>query len=140
MTEFLDKLESIHKSCFKDNHWTGKDFEELQKSGAVVCASDGAIIAWRQVLDEVELLTICVLPEYQRTGIAEGMLGLMEKEVISSGAKKIFLEVSDSNEPAINLYVKAGFLPISRREKYYKNGDDALILAKEFSADKAKTN
>lgn len=140
MTEFLDKIESIHKSCFGDNYWTAKDFEELQKSGATVYASDGAVIAWRQVLDEVELLTICVLPEFQRTGLANAMMDLMEKEVIEAGAKKIFLEVADTNEPAINLYIKAGFLPISRREKYYKNGDNALIFVKELATDKTKSN
>jgi ribosomal-protein-alanine N-acetyltransferase len=50
-------------------------------------------------------------------------------------AAKIFLEVRESNSPAIQLYVKKGFDLISRRKNYYPadNGrEDALIMVYRY--------
>jgi ribosomal-protein-alanine N-acetyltransferase len=41
--------------------------------------------------------------------------------------KEVFLEVRESNFPAIKLYYKLGFKEIGRRKGYYK-GEDALIM------------
>ena len=46
--------------------------------------------------------------------------------------KKLFLEVRESNEVAINLYIKFGFKKISKRTKYYDDGETAVIMLKEF--------
>ena len=42
--------------------------------------------------------------------------------------KRIILEVSSTNEIAINLYEKFGFKTINIRKKYYNNQTDALIM------------
>ena len=44
----------------------------------------------------------------------------------------IFLEVRKSNFPAINLYLKFGFSELGIREKYYNDGEDAIIMKREF--------
>ena len=44
----------------------------------------------------------------------------------------MFLEVRSSNTPAINLYKKAGFTNLSVRKKYYDDGEDAVVMAKEL--------
>ena len=46
--------------------------------------------------------------------------------------KKITLEVRASNIKGINFYTKNGFKQVGVRKKYYKNGEDALLLLKEF--------
>ena len=49
-----------------------------------------------------------------------------------SGVKNVSLEVRASNNVAISLYEKNGFKFSHKREKYYKNGEDALVLIKEL--------
>jgi ribosomal protein S18 acetylase RimI-like enzyme len=44
----------------------------------------------------------------------------------------MLLEVSAGNEPAIALYEQAGFAEIDRRRRYYRDGSDALVLAREL--------
>ena len=44
----------------------------------------------------------------------------------------IILEVRKSNFPAINLYLKFGFSELGIREKYYNDGEDAIIMKREF--------
>ncbi|MBQ4032317.1 MAG: GNAT family N-acetyltransferase [Bacilli bacterium] len=46
--------------------------------------------------------------------------------------ESIMLEVRESNEAAINLYKKCGFVEINRRKKYYGN-EDAIIMKKVIS-------
>ena len=42
----------------------------------------------------------------------------------------MYLEVKQSNFPAINLYLNFGFEEIDIREAYYADGEDAVIMVK----------
>jgi ribosomal-protein-alanine N-acetyltransferase len=94
-------------------------------------ASENGFIVWRTVLDEAEIITIGVHPDARGGGIAIALLGIMENEIKKSGVKKIFLEASAENIPAINLYKKCGFNQNGRRPKYY-DGVDAILMVKEI--------
>lgn len=83
-----------------------------------------------QFLDEVELLNFVVDEKYQRQGIGQALFDQMINE--AKQVKKITLEVRKSNIKALNFYTKNGFRIISKRKNYYKNGEDALVLLKEF--------
>jgi cellulose biosynthesis protein BcsQ len=54
------------------------------------------------------------------------------KELKNQGIEKIFLEVRKSNIPAKSLYEKIGYKEISVRKKYYSDGEDAVVMAKEI--------
>lgn len=71
------------------------------------------------VFDEVELLSISVLPELQGKGYGAQLLNFLIEQARKSKADKIFLEVRQSNDPAIALYQNAGFEPIDIRQDYY---------------------
>ena len=45
-------------------------------------------------------------------------------------ARRIYLEVRETNIVAQNLYKAYGFKMLSKREKYYKDGETALIFEK----------
>lgn len=130
--KMLNQLADLHKLCFPHKPWTANDFAELKKSGCEIVASQNGFIVWRTVLDEAELITIGVHPEARGAGIAIAMLGIMENEIKKIGVNKIFLEVSHINEPAIKLYEKCGFVTVGRRNKYYYDGSDAILMRKEF--------
>ncbi len=127
----FNKIAELHKLCFPHKPWGADDFAELKKSGCEIVASDNGFIVWRTVLDEAEIITIGVHPNARGTGIAIALLGIMENEIKKSGVKKIFLEASAENIPAINLYKKCGFNQNGRRPKYY-DGVDAILMVKEI--------
>lgn len=127
----FNKIAELHKLCFPHKPWGADDFAELKKSGCEIVASENGFIVWRTVLDEAEIITIGVHPDARGTGIAIALLGIMENEIKKSGVKKIFLEASAENIPAINLYKKCGFNQNGRRPKYY-DGVDAILMVKEI--------
>lgn len=90
---------------------------------------------YSQVLDQAEILQLCVRYEYQRQGYGYTILNNVCNELKKYAASQIFLEVMVGNETAINLYQKLGFNVINTRKNYYNvNGKykDALIMAREM--------
>ena len=79
---------------------------------------------------ELEILNFVVDGLYQRTGIGT----LLFNELLNRypDAKSVVLEVREQNEKGINFYKKNNFNVISKRNHYYKNGDDVLVMMKEI--------
>ncbi len=127
----FNKIAELHKVCFPHRPWGADEFRGLKQSGCEIVASENGFIVWRTVVDEAEIITIGVHPDARGAGIAIAMLGIMENEAKKAGAKKIFLEVSAENAPAIALYKKQGFIENGRRPKYY-DGIDAILMEKEI--------
>ena len=71
------------------------------------------------VVDQCELLFIAVNPTQKRQGMAIQLLRSLISHCQTMVVENIFLEVRESNFPAIALYRAAGFLITSRRENYY---------------------
>lgn len=130
----FQELETLYNKCFPNRHnkWTASDFAEIKHSGAEIIASENAFAVYRCVMDECELLLIGVAPEIRRTGTASALITIIEKEIKKQCINKIFLEVSAINIPAINLYKKLGYSEIGIRKKYYEDGSDAILMAKEI--------
>lgn len=83
-------------------------------------------------IDTADLQDLFVAENYRRKGVGDALMASFIKDVKSRGVKKLFLEVRKSNTPAINLYKKSGFNLISVRNKYYSDGENALVLIKEL--------
>lgn len=128
----LDKIAHLHALCFPDKPWSESDFMDLKKSGCEIVASDNGFIVWRVTGDEAEIITIGVAPDARQNGIAGAMILLMEQELKKNSVVNVFLEVSEVNIPAKNLYKKYGFSVVGTRPKYY-NGIDAIIMKKKLS-------
>lgn len=81
------------------------------------------------------LMDICVAPSEQGKGIAKQLLNQFIDYGEQQNAENLFLEVRESNIPAIKLYENAGFIEMSVRKNYYpsdnpaKNGfEDAILM------------
>jgi ribosomal-protein-alanine N-acetyltransferase len=89
----------------------------------------------RSVADEAELLLIAVLPGEQRRGVGGLLLEQFLEQARDEKVRRVHLEVRDGN-PAIAMYLRAGFSPVGRRRNYYHaaNGKryDAITLASEL--------
>ena len=86
-------------------------------------------------MDESHLLNLCVDPNFRRQGYACYMVRFLSDIAIVRNAKRMLLEVRESNYQALNLYRKLGFQQISRRSNYYPaetDREDALVLAKSL--------
>ena len=73
--------------------------------------------------------TIAVDPAMHGNKIAERLLYVLVRQALERGARDLTLEVRVSNEPAISLYRKFGFVPAGMRKNYYSDiNEDALIM------------
>tara|TARA_R100001163_G_C5058718_1_gene195352 strand:+ start:942 stop:1508 length:567 start_codon:yes stop_codon:yes gene_type:complete len=88
----------------------------------------GFILA-RIVLDEAEILSIGVPPNWRKAGIGRALLTAALDQVQEKGANKVFLEVGKDNPAAVALYTDMAFKQVGLRKKYYRRSDGALIDA-----------
>jgi [ribosomal protein S18]-alanine N-acetyltransferase len=82
---------------------------------------------------EADILTVAVLPEYRRQGIAKEFMRQIEQWSTERQASAMMLEVEESNESAIELYKALGYMKISVRMDYYGPGKDAFVMRKELA-------
>ena len=130
----------IHKESFPI-YWKEQEISDmllasgtqgfLAKMGNAV-----GMVMTRAQFEQAEILTIAVMPNTRKQGIARALMVEAEKTLAAGGVKKIFLEVAENNEAATALYRKLGFTETSRRKGYYRQEDsslvDALVMAKEL--------
>jgi ribosomal-protein-alanine N-acetyltransferase len=137
----VDAVYAIECDVFPDP-WEKSAFEEearrrdamafplvARRRGAVV----GYMIAWF-VHDEVHLANIAVESTEQHRGVAQRMLERLLAEGDLRRSAYVTLEVRFSNERAIRLYRRNGFREVAIRKGYYRNGEDALVMMRPFTA------
>jgi ribosomal-protein-alanine N-acetyltransferase len=116
--------------------WTENAFRhEVENPRArlfVAAAEDGAVLGYYDLWlysGEGHLLNICVAALYRGKGLGKALLEHALATAEDAGADGIYLEVRTSNEAAISLYEKYGFVKIGTRKGYYQDGEDALLYA-----------
>lgn len=72
----------------------------------------------RAIVQEAEVLLLAVDPAHRGVGHGRRILDRCLMVAENHGAETVFLEVRDGN-PAVHLYIKAGFSQYSRRKDYY---------------------
>jgi len=78
------------------------------------------------------IATIGVHPEFQRQGIGASLLAEAEARLKVPLLK---LTVRQSNTPAIALYQKFGYAPVSHWERYYSGGEAGVVMEKRRTTD-----
>ena len=79
------------------------------------------------------VVSIAVLEAHQGKGIGKALMLEGINGVIIRKSDEIYLEVRVSNESAVQLYKKLGFIIKSRLKSYYRDGEDAFLMAKDLS-------
>jgi [ribosomal protein S18]-alanine N-acetyltransferase len=131
-------LAALHAQCFTTPRpWNEAEFAELlQNQNCFLCQEDSGLLLGCVVAGEAELLTLAVLPQSRRQGIAQRLLQAFLTETLARHAESAFLEVAETNTAALNLYLKNGFLQLGRRKNYYRHPDgqmtDALVLVRKY--------
>ncbi|MBO42316.1 MAG: hypothetical protein CMM28_01185 [Rhodospirillaceae bacterium] len=83
----------------------------------------------RAVGEEAELLSMGVIPEFRRRGVASSIMRALASQALHRGARAIFLEVGVDNFPAKHLYRMSGYVEVGRRENYYRRANRELVDA-----------
>ena len=126
--------------------WSAASIARLIASPAALCliarpetggAPVGMVLAFAAV-DEAEILTLCVAPDWQRRGIARQLLRTLERRLlVVHGTRHLHLDVRASSDAARALYRVTGFIETVRRKGYYTSPDggpaeDAVLMVKEL--------
>ena len=73
------------------------------------------------------IASIGVRPDYQRRGIGQMLLAACEDLL---GMPRVRLSLRGSNDDALRLYQQAGYARIDTWKRYYRDGEDAIIMEK----------
>ena len=134
---------AIERECFSQPWSEDMLAEELYNDNAsfiVAVADDGTVLGYAGltvVLDEGYINNIAVRSQYRRMGVADALLGTFI-HFAEDHLAFLTLEVRASNDKAISLYTKNGFVQEGRRKDYYKAPkEDAIIMTRRFSGEGA---
>ena len=87
---------------------------------------------------EAHILNICVDPAQRAYGYGARLLDDILLKARGESVREVFLEVRPSNETALALYKKRGFVQIAERPAYYQAHDgreDAAVLSRKLVID-----
>ncbi len=123
--------------------WSRGNFSDCLVSGydAWVLRRDEELLAYAVLMwipDEVHLLNLSVLSQWQGRGIGRALLQLLMTDAQRRGARGMMLEVRPSNAVALGLYDSLDFRQIGLRKRYYpswnQTREDARVMFKTFES------
>ena len=74
------------------------------------------------------IISIAILPVYRRMGYGKKLMEISLNEMIKLGASECFLEVRESNESAVKMYLNRGFEKIKILRRYYSDHENAFLM------------
>jgi [ribosomal protein S18]-alanine N-acetyltransferase len=103
--------------------------------GYIMCKIEFGFSNFRKLgfVKKGHVVSVAVLEEHQGKGVGTALMLEGMKGVIIRKSDEIYLEVRVSNESAVRLYKKLGFIIKSRLKSYYRDGEDAFLMAKDLS-------
>ncbi len=129
----LPQVMAIEEASFADP-WLPEAFLceiEGPLSHAAVLEDDSGIVGYttfRTVVDEGHLMNVAVASERRGEGWGRRLLTYVIETCRGRGAIYLYLEVRRSNVPARSMYERAGFVEQGIRRKYYRDGEDAILM------------
>ena len=80
------------------------------------------------------IVSIAVTDEQRRKGFGSVLVDEAMKGVKIRQCSELYLEVRCSNIEAVKLYENLGFSIIQRLKAYYRDGEDAYVMAIDFAS------
>ena len=128
---FVARLEAV---CFS-MPFTEKALNELFLNTSwhffVATENDTVVgyISFYCILDETEIVNVCVMPELRGKGIGRALTKCAIDFNREANGSKVMLEVRKSNTPAIKIYESLGFIPVGVSKNHYKlPTEDAILM------------
>ncbi len=131
----LDALAALEAECFS-TPWSKDGLrEELDNPCACFLVAEHhnevrGYLGAHVVVDEMSITNIAVSPAHRRHGVASGLLSAARHTAEERGLRRITLEVRVSNDAAIALYERNGFVKDGIRPRFYSAPtEDAAIYS-----------
>jgi [ribosomal protein S18]-alanine N-acetyltransferase len=143
--EDLDQLWRIDQACFppgiaysrRELTWYMRRSRAFTLVGEqirdAVSEIAGFIVAESDPAGPGHILTIDVLPRFQRTRVGSQLLAAAEKHLVKEGCSSVLLEVAVDNQPAITFYKRHDYLIVETIPRYYLDSIDALLMGKKLA-------
>ncbi len=138
----LDTIVAIENSSHI-HPWSKSVFRDCLRVSYVcdmLLSDDGQVVVYGVMsvaAGEAHIFNVCVNKLCRRKGYGKKMMLHLLHKAKAQNASIVFLEVRQSNAPAISLYKKLGFEATGSRKDYYpaKDGrEDAVIMSMTLSA------
>lgn len=138
--EDVPALLALERSCFGGEAFKDTQLRQLLSAryGVAIGVWEDSLLLGAALLEvlvpESELHSLAVLPGKRRQGLGVVLLKSALRVARRRGATEMFLEVRRSNQAAIALYGRAGFVSLSVRRGYYSHPrEDALVMQKRLA-------
>lgn len=132
----IEQIHDIECACFSTPWSINTLMEDLSNSAAkyIVLKDDDEVLGYlgvRMVLDELHIMNVAVKPDKRGKGYSNIIMDELMTFAVQGDYKIITLEVRESNEVAMNLYLKFGFERCGMRRDYYeKPKENAVLMVK----------
>lgn len=128
----LDGIVEVEKIAFGVAAWTAAQIvPDLAVGRILVAMSEEAVVGFATIAvagETADLIRIAVVDSARRTGVGSRLLAAGHARATVAGADRILLEVAEANVAAQEFYRSHGYAEVSRRRRYYPDGDDALVF------------
>jgi ribosomal-protein-alanine N-acetyltransferase len=144
----LEGVIRINRECLPENY-TPLFFMNLYKRypetfivaevnkeivGYIMCRIETGIPSFKLlgITRKGHVISIAVLHRHQQKGIGFALMREATQAMVNYKAKECYLEVRESNLPAVELYKKLGFEIARTIRNYYADGETAFVMAKQL--------
>ena len=131
----LPDVISLHEGLFKQS-FNFEDYvqDKIFHYGTVLELEDKVIgyLVGQIIFEMSDLYYVAVNPDYRGNGYGQLLVDKFIEDACKNEGNVMSLEVRMSNQAAIRLYEKCGFISVGKRERYYADGEDALLMTRNF--------
>jgi ribosomal-protein-alanine N-acetyltransferase len=102
--------------------------------GYIMCKTEYGFSNFKKLgfVKKGHVVSVAVLEEHRRQGLGRAIIEEAIKGVKEKRCDELYLEVRCSNTYAVRLYERMGFFIKQRLKTYYRDGEDAFLMAIEF--------
>ena len=103
--------------------------------GYIMCKTEYGFSNFKKLgfVKKGHVVSVAVLNEHRKKGIGQALVEESIKGVKLRKCDEFYLEVRCSNNDAVRLYEKLGFMIKQQLNAYYRDGEDAYLMAIELT-------
>lgn len=136
----LPAVRALEESCFSLYQLSRRQLAYLQnrpsavfvvaeRAGTIVGSAIALVRRYREGGRSGRIYSLAVKPEIRRHGVGQRLLDALLTGLRDRGVQRVYLEVEETNAPAIALYERSGFAKSGVMPDYYGAGNAGLHMA-----------